>query len=354
LKKEVGAKYLQICRVLRNRILRGEYADRFPSERAIAKELRTNPKTVQVAIAQLEAIGLVNRIQRQGTFVSTPAQKGDSSSTSGVFVRMITPDWSESRRSQGPEGMWWSPVLFAFQQAAQRQQMALMLWEGQRVDIAGVALAESRNPHCAGTCILAMPVDAAAALRLAQSPSPIVAADWEPAELLIPSVVFDNVLAGRLAAGHLVSLGHRHVLVSLTPMHRLRQQGATEAFDMSGVRVTSIPYDPEALAVVLEMFRRDDRPTAVICDSSGYASNLIPAIEQIGLRVPIDVSVVSFGQHIDSVNRRLTTVALDMAGMGRRAFEILLDETAMTTPRRELIGCSLSQSASSGPAPIRP
>jgi DNA-binding LacI/PurR family transcriptional regulator len=72
---------------------------------------------------------------------------------------------------------------------------------------------------------------------------------------------------------------------------------------------------------VRPLLRGPDRPTAVLCFSDALAVGVVRAIEDAGLRVPDDVSVVGFDDTplARRVRPALTTVHQDAAGKGRLA-----------------------------------
>ena len=66
---------------------------------------------------------------------------------------------------------------------------------------------------------------------------------------------------------------------------------------------------------------RPDRPTAVLCFSDVMAYRVVRTAEELGLRVPEDLSVVGFDDSPLARRMRpaLTTVRQDVAGKGREA-----------------------------------
>ena len=71
-------------------------------------------------------------------------------------------------------------------------------------------------------------------------------------------------------------------------------------------------------------------PKAIICLNDRLAFGVCRAITELGLRIPDDVSVVSFDDDIIAqyLQPQLTTVALPYVSMGELAVRLLLDETA--------------------------
>jgi DNA-binding LacI/PurR family transcriptional regulator len=97
------------------------------------------------------------------------------------------------------------------------------------------------------------------------------------------------------------------------------------------------------------MLGRPDRPTAILCLSDQIALGVLEATDELGLRVPSDVSVTGFDDIAAAAAAGLTTVRQPAADKGRAAGRLLLagapDE--VVTLDHELI-----LRASTGAAPI--
>jgi LacI family transcriptional regulator len=117
------------------------------------------------------------------------------------------------------------------------------------------------------------------------------------------SVILDDQRAARMAADHLLSLGHTRIgLIGGTLQHdaaRRREAGYREAMRAAGRRidggwVTNTGWEAapsvDALAHVLESRRR---PTAVVVASVNAAVGVAAAALRAGIRVPQDLSIVS-------------------------------------------------------------
>ncbi|OIQ09360.1 GntR family transcriptional regulator [Neomoorella thermoacetica] len=64
--------YLQIIAAIKKQLARGELqpGQKLPSQREMAEELQVNPNTVQRAYREMEAMGLLETLRGQGTFIS--------------------------------------------------------------------------------------------------------------------------------------------------------------------------------------------------------------------------------------------------------------------------------------------
>ncbi len=176
---------------------------------------------------------------------------------------------------------------------------------------------------------------------------PLVFVDQVPAPG-IPSVNIDDRGGAQAAARHLVELGHRRVGLMLSTVggdlrlvdaplelslgHAVRQRllGWTDVLVEAGVtgQAVTVPKDTtelpayEAARLLLEVA---DPPTAVLCFSDVMAQAAVHAAEDLGLRVPEDISVVGFDDSPVATRMRpaLTTVRQDFAEKGRVAANAL-------------------------------
>ncbi|PZG23525.1 LacI family DNA-binding transcriptional regulator [Nonomuraea aridisoli] len=160
----------------------------------------------------------------------------------------------------------------------------------------------------------------------------------------LPAVLPDEVEAGRTAARALLEAGHRDgvYLIGAGPGMRdvppesvaavERLVGIREAFGDAGVAVaggrTCADWQPEyGLAATRELLRTA-RPRALICFNDRIAMGAYQALDDVGLKVPDDVSVVSFDDHpiASWIRPKLTTVALPYYELGRKAVDVLFTE----------------------------
>lgn len=141
------------------------------------------------------------------------------------------------------------------------------------------------------------------------------------------SIRFDGPGAGRELAEHLAGHGHRRVTLmapsleypNLAALHRGFQQavssGLIEAIDVLYCSDFSIGAGMEAARTVLAS---SAPPTAIATAADELALGVIDAARHLGVRIPGDVALVSYGA-IDAgayVDPPITTVALPAEEMG--------------------------------------
>ncbi|GIH93566.1 LacI family DNA-binding transcriptional regulator [Planobispora siamensis] len=154
----------------------------------------------------------------------------------------------------------------------------------------------------------------------------------------IPAVVPDEVGAGRTAAQALIDAGHRdgiHLVGERAP-HLIagseRIQGIEAALGAAGVSLAGsvdCAWWPESAYEAMAAFLAAGHlPKALICMNDRVALGAYQALQEAGLGIPEDVSVVSFDDSdlATWLRPQLTSVALPHQWLGRRAVEILLGE----------------------------
>lgn len=183
---------------------------------------------------------------------------------------------------------------------------------------------------------------------------PMVAVEAEHMDGVL-AIDLDNREASRAAAQHLKDLGHERVAIvalpidagkstgalpeeydtpgtGFTALERLR--GARDVYPRAGGWVTAGSSVDEGLAAGLALLAQNP-PTAIVAQSDLLAVGVIRAAEQLGLRVPEDLSVVGFdGARIEGVAPYdLTTLVQPAVEKGRAAGRAVLELLAGGTPK---------------------
>jgi LacI family transcriptional regulator len=156
----------------------------------------------------------------------------------------------------------------------------------------------------------------------------------------ISSVLVNHLEGGRLAARHLVGLGHRRLAFVAGPershLVRDRLAGFREVAAEAGIPDDAITvfsadrWTSEAGARSAAEFLAlppPERPTAVFCANDMLARGLMRACEAAGVSVPRDVSIVGYDdlQWAADLPVPLTTVGQPRAELGRVAARLLMN-----------------------------
>lgn len=201
-----------------------------------------------------------------------------------------------------------------------------------------------------GALVYAAPDGAPALGWLVRRRLPLVFVDRPPTDGAA-AVLIDEAGGARLAAQHVVDLGHRHVgLLSMSYggphgvvdpdapngdyVARTRTEAWVATLRAAGVRISAVQVADNLEAQAYDGARLlldpDDRPTAVLCFSDLMAWSVVHAAHDLGLQVPDDVSVVGFDDSplARRVRPALTTVRQDLAAKGKVAADLLTDAIA--------------------------
>jgi LacI family transcriptional regulator, galactose operon repressor len=172
------------------------------------------------------------------------------------------------------------------------------------------------------------------------------------------SVTADDLTGGRLAAEHLLSLGHRRVgVVAGDPQASTgaeRTAGFRRAFEAAGFPVSEeyvIPsgFDVQSGRRTAEiLLSLPDRPSAIFAVNDFAAIGVMGALRDGGLRVPDDVAVVGYNDldFAAELPTPLTSVHSPLFEMGVRSARTLLGLMAGTKVRSKVLQPTLVPRAS--------
>lgn len=137
----------------------------------------------------------------------------------------------------------------------------------------------------------------------------------------VNSVCIDNLAGGRLAAEHLLELGHRNIVYlghrpsSLT--HQLRLRGFTETLIKAGItpHIVENPHDSSSIAtgyeLSRELFANGCSATAIFASTDSMALGVLRAADQFGISIPEDISLLGFDNIIYSSLPKIELSTID-------------------------------------------
>jgi LacI family transcriptional regulator len=194
-----------------------------------------------------------------------------------------------------------------------------------------------------------------------------------PQRLAVDVVESDNVAGGRLAAEHLIALGHRRLACLAGPAGHLHARARLQGFRNALQALRSDDAPPAliahgdfgyasgaAIAARWCALPAPRRPTGIVCGNDAMAIGALCAIAGAGLAVPGDLSIVGYDdlpQAPFSVPP-LTTVAQPLHELAAVAVERLLARIEAPArapePAHVLLPVRLVVRGSTGPPPLAP
>lgn len=229
-----------------------------------------------------------------------------------------------------------------------------------------------------GFCLYCVPLGHPAQEVIKARGLPFVTTD-DPGDSTIPYVGIDERASARLAAEHLVRLGHRRFGVIIDVVTdapgrtdlaehlaqacadlRSRLDGYREVLEEAGIDWSQVPVvavgrndRASAARAAADLLDIADRPTAVLAVSDVLALGVLDALEQRGLTAGREVSVAGFDDVPEAARARLTTVHQPMEERGRIVGRLLLEPPAAHDDRAPhfILPTELVVRATTGPAP---
>jgi DNA-binding LacI/PurR family transcriptional regulator len=228
-----------------------------------------------------------------------------------------------------------------------------------------VVLDEARNdPEVAG--LLFLTIDDEDMLAATQGfDKSIVLLNSDDPLMRLSSVTPCNRSSARLAANHLIDLGHSRILFLMRPGRRTierRYEGWRDALLHRGLPADDdllVPVDdwlPELgiQAIASRIRQRGLDFTAVLAAGDSLAVGAMMGVQQMGYSVPGDVSVMGMDDLPQAafLNPPLTTMHIPMREIGSSGLDLLYDNLSGLPylPRRVELACHLVERASTGPA----
>ncbi|AXU95344.1 transcriptional repressor PurR [Erwinia persicina] len=175
---------------------------------------------------------------------------------------------------------------------------------------------------------------------------PMVVMDWGESRGDFTDTVLDNAFEGGYLAGrYLIERGHRDIGAIPGQLERNtgggRHAGFLKALAEAGITLRDEwlvqgDFEPESgYRAMQQILSQKQRPTAIFCGGDIMAMGAICAADEMGLRVPQDISVIGYDnvRNARYFTPALTTVHQPKERLGETAFDMLLDR--ITSKREE-------------------
>jgi DNA-binding LacI/PurR family transcriptional regulator len=186
-----------------------------------------------------------------------------------------------------------------------------------------------------GVLLLSPVIDSAELKRLSRRTPMVITGRSDMTAASIDTVVDDNVTGAGLVVKHLTSLGHRriaHITGGDSPAAPERARGFRQAMTSAGLKrymkiVPGDATDQAGYRAMRQVLASRSRPTAVFAANDYAALGALDAIEEAGLSVPDDISLVGYDNSSIGAFRRISLTSVDQphTEMGRLAARVLCE-----------------------------
>ena len=373
--------YEQIIETIMDQIRSGAFSYDKPicTEAELTERYQVSRITVRRALAELESRGILYRKRGVGSFVRkdiyqlsdfAPPVKDNSGNSSKLFAFVLPFNISRT-------GLTGTYQAASFYLAEHGCMTSIYITESSGENRARHILDRLAGMNIAGVAYYPYTSNIHLPLihQLLFAGKPVVLMDLPSPCAHLASVSSDNLHGSLDLMKHLLLLGHRRIafLSGVKPEDRVtvsdRLSGYLISLTESGIPIdNSLIYtsmaeearnlpeeNPGSLIAVLRAFHQKG-VTAVVTEHDGIAYQVLQACEQIGLKVPEEMSVCGFDRsewvsmHSGMV---ITTVAQDYPAIGRAVGELLYTglsrPLAIHTP--VVIPARLIPGNTTGPAP---
>lgn len=310
----------------------------------IAKLSGVSPATVSKALSGAPDVSEATRqrirqLAESVNYVPDSRAKGLSQKRSFTFS-ILCQDGSEL----GLRHYLFASIIESFRSYVEQQGYDIVFISNQMGKMGLTYYGHCRYRKADGVFIINTNYSSKDAIELIESDIPKIAFDFS--NDAISCVMTDCEKSMELLYGHLYDLGHRNVAYlhgEISFITKLRIEGLRKAMAKRGQilkprqliqsKYYSIQGGDQSMREALSL---SERPTAVIASDDYSAMGVIQAAQEMGLRVPEDISVVGFdGITITQLSSpKLTTIRQDTGELGVKAAEALLRQIGNPAARK--------------------
>jgi len=288
-----------------------------------AEKARISEKTRDLVMKEAKLQGIVvNEVARSLRLQTTHTVGLLIPDISNPFFAALARQAARASRERG-----YSVLLCDCEEDTEVEARNVMLMRSRRVDGLVIAPVGGRHEH----------LEAVMAAG-----TPLVLLDRIFPDLAVPGVAADNAAGAALAVNHLIKAGHKRIgcLQGLpeSSTNAARVDGFLETMQRNhlpvpGSWVTGRDYTLEsARNDALGLLSQKERPTAIVALGNIIALGVLHAARELRLKVPDDLSLVSFDDQpwAELISPPLTTVDQPVDMLGERAMELffkILDDS---------------------------
>ncbi len=192
--------------------------------------------------------------------------------------------------------------------------------------------------------------------NLQYSGVPVVSTGFYLPNSELSFIEVNNADGGQKATQYLLSLGHKRIAMITGPTELNSVKDRTRGY-FQALEAAQIAPDPALVvsgetwlhrsgyAAMKELLRRGTQFTAVFAHNDRLAKGAISALDEAGMQVPRDVSIIGYDDipEAEFGNPPLTTIRQPMKEVGEAAANLLirLIEDANATPQQKLFNTEL-------------
>ncbi|HEY0827362.1 MAG TPA: GntR family transcriptional regulator [Bacilli bacterium] len=361
--------YEKIYDALRENIIGHKYdiGQRVPSEKELAEEYNVSRITSKKALEMLASVGLIVRKPGRGSFVAgqsslqinSPAGRVVSTRTSGqTMIGLVMTDFDDS---------YGTGLLSGIERASSEKDCFLVLRRSLGIPVnESKAIEALLNLGVDGLIIFPAQGEffSAEILKLVVEQFPLVLIDRHLKGVAATSIGTDNAAAARVGTDFLLDLGHKQIGFLMPPPSDTtaiedRIEGFIQAHAEKGVIVDrglwinditctlpnsfKQPNIEKDIQKIKQHLQQNPGITAIFAVEYNIAVIAKVALDQLGLKVPEDISILCFDSPSSKLgNYSFTHLLQDQEYMGVKALENVLKlQSGETLPNKIFLQAKL-------------
>lgn len=332
-------KYIMTC------FKKGE---KLPKVNELAKKLGTSNYAAERVLTELFVEGIIERKPRLGSvFVGCPGKAPASlAKTDAPSIAFMADELDSFLASE---------IMLGVEEYCRSEKIMLNLFNSNySAQVEEGLIRNLTNNHCSGAIVrVGEHMENLKVLAEIVPPDfPLVLVDRNDDDLHFPCVKMDQEKAGYHATQHLIDLGHRQIAhITYDTQQRpllkemqKRQNGYQKALQDAGIRLdpeyvqggalfvagekpTNSYFEVLGYAPMNRLLLQKERPTAVFLLHFYFVFGALKAIEDHGLRVPEDISIICIDDEpvASYLNPPITVYAQPLREIGATAADLLMD-----------------------------
>lgn len=335
--------YQKVFDAIEKKIINGEYNinDKLPFEQELADEYKVSIITVKRALEEMKKQGYISRKPKQGTIVISNTKHASPTSVQNSqlpIIGCIMTNFDDTFGTQILSGILEASDSLAHvivkKSLGHEQKEEQLIQEFMKMNVAGIILLPSSSKYLSPVI-----------LELASQKFPLIVIDRTMENLPISSITTNNTESAEILTSYLIDLGHKNIgLVTSTNIVSSveeRIQGYVQAhaanhvmMDLSLRRSFIESVTPDSDATIQEdidkiaaFIKEQPSMTGIVATEYNIALLIKQACEQIGKRMPEDLSIVCFDHpdnYFDQTAFRFTHINQQQYTLGKECITQML------------------------------